>query len=218
MNSTRMFFLLLASTVCSVLALVGGAYLVNSALGKQAQHLAALKAQAQSLSTQQVALQKAKKDVQKYAPLEKITKDIVPQDKDQAEAVRELVNIAQSSGVTLSNISFPASTLGAGIPGSTASGGAAASTAAPAPSAASNAKSALSQLQPVKGITGVYQLQITIQNDADNPVTYNQFYNFLTQLENNRRTAIVSSLVIQPNATNRNLLTFTLTLNEYIKP
>lgn len=215
MNSKRMYFLLLGLSVLSVIALLGGAYLIDNLLSGQAKHLADLKGQEQVLSAQQAGLAKAKREIAQYQPLEQITKSIVPQDKDQAEAVREIVNIAKNSGITLSNISFPASTLGTSTAGSAA--GSTSAPAASAPSAAAT-KSSLSQLLPVKNIPGVYQLQITIQNNEDSVVTYNQLYSFLSQLENNRRTAVVSSLVIQPSASNRNMLTFILTLSEYIKP
>jgi hypothetical protein len=210
-----MFFLLVALTVLSMAGLIGGAYGINGLLAKQAKTLADLKSQAQTLSQQQQGLTKAKQDVAKYAPLEKITEQIVPQDKDQAEAVREIVNIAANAGVSLSSISFPASSLGATGTGSTGAAPAAGSTS---PQAAASAKPTLSQLTAVPNIPGVYQLQITLQNDSDTEVSYNQFYNFLSGLENNRRTAEVSNIIIQPDSKNRNLLTFTLTLSEYIKP
>lgn len=215
MTPKRMFFLLVALTILILAGLVGGAYGINSLLAKQSKTLGNLKSQAQTLSQQQQGLTKAKRDVAKYAPLEKITEQIVPQDKDQAEAVREIVNIAANAGVSLSSISFPASSLGAtGAAGT----GAAPATAGTSPQAAVSAKPTLSQLTAVPNIPGVYQLQITLQNDSDTEVSYNQFYNFLSGLENNRRTAQVSNIVIQPDSKNRNDLTFTLTLNEYIKP
>jgi len=212
MNAKRTYFLLIGLLILSLLGLLGGAYMLNGLLGKQANKLATLKGQTQTLSQQQVSLKKAKQDVATYSDLNKITQQIVPQDKDQAEAVQEIVNIADNAGVQLTTITFPASTLGATGPATTGT------TGTSTPSAALSAKPALSQLIAVPNIPGVYQLQITIQNDADTEVTYNQFYNFLSGLEHNRRTAEVSSIVIQPDASNRNVLTFTLTLNEYIKP
>ena len=138
--------------------------------------------------------------VKTYAELEKIAKSVVPQDKDQAEAVREIVNIAAANGVSLSTISFPASNLGS------------------LNAQATTTTTSLSQLQPVKNIPGVYQLQISVVGDPNKPVAYDKFISFLAALERNRRTAQVSTISIQPNLANRNLLTFTLSLNEYIKP
>lgn len=216
MTPKRMFFLLIGLTSLTLVGLVGGAYGINSLLGKQAKTLADLKSQAQTLSQQQQGLTKAKQDVAKYGPLEKITEQIVPQDKDQAEAVREIVNIASAAGVSLSTINFPASSLGG--TGAAGAGAAAPATTGTSPQAAASTKTTPSQLTAVPNIPGVYQLQITLQNDSDTEVSYNQFYNFLSGLENNRRTAQVSNIIIQPDSKNRNNLTFTLTLNEYIKP
>jgi hypothetical protein len=142
-------------------------------------------------------------DILKYAELEKITKSIVPQDKDQAQTVRELINIADANNVSLNTITFPSSTLGAG-----ATGAARAATATPN----------LSQLTPVKSIPGVYNLQIVIGNNASSYVTFNQLDAFLRGLENNRRTAAVSSLTITPQQDNPNRLVFSLIINTYIKP
>ena len=47
-----------------------------------------------------------------YSPLEKIAKIVVPQDKDQAKAVLEIVKIAGESGIKPTAINFPVSTLG----------------------------------------------------------------------------------------------------------
>ena len=210
MNAKRMHYLLLGLLVLAILGLLGGAYGINSLLAGQSKKLAGLKQQSQTLEQEQLGLKKAKKDIATYAELEKITRQVVPQDKDQAEAVREIVNIASGAGVSLSNISFPASTLG--------STGAAPITGTGTTAPVATGKPALSQLTAVPNIPGVYQLPITLQDNADIPVSFDKLYNFLSQLENNRRTAIVNTLTIQPLTSNRNLLTFTLTLNEYIKP
>lgn len=192
-------------------ALVVGAYGVNNLLAKKADHLTDLKARSKALEEQKFALVKAKADIEKYSELEKITKAIVPEDKSQAEAVREIVKIASENGVSIASITFPASTLGAGPV-------AQAPAATPSPSAGGASKKSLSQLQAVKNIPGVYQLEIVVNGDTNRPVPYDKFINFLEALENNRRTAQVSTITLQPDPNNRNNLTFNLTLNGYIKP
>ncbi|HSW37730.1 MAG TPA: hypothetical protein VLG37_05195 [Candidatus Saccharimonadales bacterium] len=209
MSPKRTYFVLLGLTFLLIVGLAAGAYGFNVMLQSQSKQLISLELKSQSLDQAQLDLKKAKEDVKKYAELEKITKTIVPQDKDQAEAIREIVNIANQTGVQLSNFSFPASTLGS------ASGAAPVSAGSPT---VATAKPSLSQLQPVPSIAGVYKLEITVQDKEDSPVTFNQLYNFLRQLERNRRTAQVSNVVIQPTSANRNYLTFRLTLEEYIKP
>jgi hypothetical protein len=210
MNSKRIFFVMVGVLVLEVAAIIGVAYLGNQQLQKQADKLQGYKTQSAVLEQEQTSLTKAKKDVTKYEPLENIAKSIVPQDKDQARAVREIVNIAAESGVKPTSITFPVSTLGGPVAASSSSG-----TTTPTNN---SSKAALSQLTPVKGIKGVYNLQITIQQDATTPVPYPKFVDFLSRLEQNRRTAQVTNIVIQPSATNPNLVAFTLTLNEFIKP
>jgi len=214
MNAKRMHFLLLGLLVLSLLGLLGGAYEINGLLGSQATKLANLKSREQTLEAQQTGLKKAKKDINTYGELSKLTSQIVPQDKDQAQTVRELVNIAADAGVKITTISFPQSTLGATV----APTGATPSANVSSPSAAISSKSALSQLVAVPNIPGVYLLQIVVSNDPDTEITYPQLYKFLSGLESNRRTALVSSISITPDAENRNMLGFNLTLNEYIKP
>lgn len=213
MNSKRLYFALIGSLVLLFVALVGGTVQVNKYLSKQASDLTALKARSMALSQEQTSLAKAKKDIKQYTDLNKVTRTIVPEDKSQAEAVREIVNVADANKVTLGTISFPSSTLGA------AAGKASSSAAATTTPVISNpATDKLSQLKPVLGIVGVYQLSINVDSDTNSPVTYDQFIGFLSGLEHNRRTAQVNTISIEPKKGNTSLLDFKLSLNEYIKP
>lgn len=210
MNSKRIFYIMNGTVALLVIAIIGSTYVATQQFKKQAATLSEYKLQHKVLEQEQVGLAKAKKDIATYSSLEKIAKSIVPQDKNQAIAVREIVKIAAASGIKPTAINFPASTLG-GPPT------AAVTPAVPAiPGAA--AKQALSQLTPVKDIPGVYNLQITIQQEASAPVPYAQFIDFLSRLEQNRRTAHVTGIVLQPSPQNRNMVSFTLTVDEFIKP
>jgi hypothetical protein len=64
----------------------------------------------------------------------------------------------------------------------------------------------------------VYQQAITITSDTNKPILYSQLINFLNGLEHDRRTAQVNSITIQPVSGKPNYLSFTIALNEYIKP
>src|SRR5438105_3846240 len=132
MNSKRLHMILVASIILLLVGLVAGAYGVNSLLTKRADKLTNLKAKSQALAQEQVSLNQAKKDIKKYADLEKIAGAIVPEDKNQADAVREIVNIAAANNVNLAAINFPASTLGNTPTGAPVT----ATTPAPAPAAA----------------------------------------------------------------------------------
>lgn len=215
MSSTkRLYFLLIAAIGLMLVGLAGGAYGANNLLASQADKLTNLKAKSLALDQEQQGFLKAKKDIKTYANLEKIAQAVVPEDKDQAQTVREIVNIAAANGVKLSAINFPASSLGG--TGVQSSQGVASSSTVKTSTSTGGGK--LSQLVPVKNIPGVYNLLITVQSDSNSPVDYSSFISFLDALEHNRRTAEISTVTLQPNAANRNLLNFTLTLNEYIKP
>jgi hypothetical protein len=96
MNSKRMFFLLSGLIGLSFIGLVGATFGINNVLGKQGGDLVTTKAVSSALGQEQISLVKAKKDITKYNDLEKIVHTVVPEDKDQAEAVRELVKIADT--------------------------------------------------------------------------------------------------------------------------
>jgi hypothetical protein len=194
------------------IGLFASVYFVNNALSSKSSELVDARATKVAKQTQEEQLVKAKQDIQKYQDLNEIAKSVVPQEKDQAKTVGEIVEIAKQSGIgQLSSIAFPPSTLGTSTKG-TSSG-----------SSGSSPKSVkvpkgLTQVTPVAGLPGVYQLQITVSQAATNPVSYQSFLTFLSKLENNRRTALVSSINVQPVPASPNLVSFTLVINKYIKP
>lgn len=213
MTSKKMFYVLLGGFCVSIGLVIAGIILGDMLLHKQSAKLVYLKLQNKVIEEQQLSLSQAKKDVDKYAELDKIAKQIIPQDKDQAKATLEILNIAQVSGVKLASISYPASTLGqAPIKAPTSAddktGGSAPATTSPS----------ITQVKPVDGLQNVYQYDITVVSDTDAPVSYSRLMNFLQRLEQNRRTAQVTQISIQPDSQNRNALNFTLTLTLYIKP
>jgi hypothetical protein len=205
MSNKRFFYVLSGCLTLLVLLIIGAVYMGNTLIEKQAKKLTELRAQSLTIDAQQTSLIQAKKDIEQYTELNNIAKSIVPQDKDQAKTVREINKIAEDSGIELKAIAFQTSNLGQvqatpkPVEGETP-------TAPKAP--------AISQVKPVQGISGVYSLEITIS--PARPVTYRNFLTFLERLEANRRTAHVEKIAISPTPDGRNL-TFTLTLNSYVK-
>lgn len=198
MDSKKVYFGLIAVLALLAAGLLAGAYFANGLLEKESQTLAGLKAGSQESTSKKTQLAKDKKDIATYADLNEIAKSVVPQDKDQAEAVREIVNLAAQSGISkLSSIAFPPSTLG-GTKVKTSKG--------------------LTQVTPVKGVRGVYELQITVTQADNDRVPYTSFTTFLSKLEQNRRTAQVSSINVKPDPKAPDRVAFTLVINEYIKP
>jgi hypothetical protein len=196
----KQLYIVLISLLCLLgVGLFGLAYGTNKLLSSQATKLSTLRADSDVLDTLQSTLARNKKDIVKYGELNTIAETVVPQDKDQAEAVREIVNLAAQSGISkLSSITFPSSTLGT-------LGG---------PKVNPN----LTQLTPVIGMPGVYLLQITVTQDSSTRVSYGSFISFLQKLEQNRRTAQVSAITVTPDQIHHDQVGFTLVINEYIKP
>ncbi|HSX32417.1 MAG TPA: hypothetical protein VLF43_04080 [Candidatus Saccharimonadales bacterium] len=201
MTAKRLHFALIGVICLSIVILFGCVYAANGLLVKQSKRIADAQLKNLVVDEKQRSIAKAKSDIEKYRDLAAIAKGIVPQDKDQAQTVREIVNIADANGVKLGTITFPSSTLGAAKPGTKIVG-----------------NPALSQLTAVKGLSGVYSLNITVDSDASSPASYDKFINFLDALEHNRRTALVNGITLQPNGTDPSKLTFSLIISEYIKP
>jgi hypothetical protein len=198
MNSKKLFYILCGFLVLLGLGMLLGIQQANTVLTARSKTLVDLKATDKATAVQKQQLVKDKQDIAKYQDLNTIAKTVVPQDKDQARAVREIVNLANQSGISkLSSIAFPASTLG-GTKVKTPNG--------------------LTQVEPVKGVAGVYNLQITVTQANTDPIPYSNFIGFLSRLEQNRRTAQVSSITVQPDPKSPNMVSFTLVISEYIKP
>lgn len=202
MNAKRVNLVLIALVVLLCLGLLIGAKVAGGTLVNKSTQLINSQLKQDSLNNEQSELASAKADIKHYGPLAQIAKTIVPQDKNQAEAVREIVNIANANSINLGGITFPKSDLGSPS----------------TPKSAANSTINLSQLTPVKGLSGVYELPITITSDPNQPNSYSQFISFLEQLEQNRRTAQVTNIQLNPNPKNPSDLTFILSINEYIKP
>lgn len=202
-NSKQAFFALLGLAIILVIATIGLTYTGLGMLHKKGDNLTKLKEKQEVLQNRQDALVSAERDIKDYSELEKISKAIVPQEKDQARTVREILAIAAQSGVPLETVQLPASTLGAKKSTSSKN---------------TSSDPDKTQLLAVPGTKGLYTMEITIQSASKQPVPYSRILTFLEKLEQNRRTAHVTNISIQPEKENRNLMTFTVMLNVYIKP
>lgn len=209
MTTKRFFYVMTFVVVSLCLAILGVAFGGNKLLKQQAGKLSDIRAQNQVVEDQKIALVRAKEDIEKYSGLNELAKAIVPHDKDQARAVRELNAIAAESGIQLQQVSFEASTLGEiGAPAGTQS--------SESSSGSTTSKPPITQTVPVDGISGVYSIPITIVPTGD-VVLYEQFLEFLQRLEKNRRTAHITSIDITP-IEGGDFVTFSFTMNLYVKP
>lgn len=206
MNSKRLFYVLVAILVIVNGSGVAAVILGNKYLDKQNAKLTKLKVEADTLDVVQRSLVRAKKDIDNYSDLAKVVATVVPQEKDQARTVREIVKIADESGISIASINFPTSTLGSKTTTQGAAG-----------TSQTSQTGTITQTQKVEGINNVERLEITVTSDSRKPVTYTSFLSFLRALEKNRRTAQVGNITINPDSDNPNLVRFSLVLNVYIK-
>ncbi len=193
-----------------------------STLREQSNKVVDLKLKNQTANAQLTNLGISKKEVEKYSYFKTVASTVIPNDKDQAEAVLEIFQLASQSGISLQSITFPSSNLGvksAPSNPSTASGGSSATATSP------NTQKIISQSTPVIGIPGLYSVQLTIAPDSgpqvpeDQQVTYPKMLDFLSRIENNRRTAQITQVNIQPTGNpGSGQINFTLTVNIFIKP
>lgn len=192
-------------------------------LSSRSKHLIELKLQSRTLDSQLTNLSQAKKEVELYSYFNAIAEQVIPNDKDQAQAVVDIFQLANAAGISIQSVTFPASTLGA-----------AAATPAPAADQKSQTNAieapsskVISQAKPVEGVSGLYSIGLTItpetgpSSPADKKVTYAKLLNFLKRIETNRRTAQVTQVNIQPLGSETGVsefINFTLTVNIFIKP
>lgn len=209
MTPKRYFYLQVAVFLLLIALIIGGAVGGNIILQNQSRELSALKVESAAIDMKQSALIQAKKDVERYSELDAIARTIVPQDKDQAKTVREIVQIARENNIPIKSISFETSNLGE------TKGNAPVTSGTTGEATSGPAKPTVSQVKPIPGIAGVFTLPIQVESAGQ--VSYQDFLGFLESLEKNRRTAHVDTINLEPSE-DGNRLNFNLTLNAYVKP
>jgi hypothetical protein len=208
-DNKKLHLILLSALGVMILLFFAITFKGLSLLSSKSQQLLDLKVQSQTADAQLSNLEQTKKDVEKYSYFKNIAATVIPNDKNQAQAVLELNQMAAQSGINLQNITFPTSNLGGVKTKSSA--------------AASSPATAISQAQRVPGIAGLYSLQLTVTADnsktlsADRQVTFPKILDFLNRIQNSRRTAQITQVNIQP-ATNTQTLNLSLIINIFIKP
>ncbi len=216
LNSKNLRLAMLAGLAFSVIVFFGVTVAGLGRMGQKSKQIVDLKVKSQTADSQLSNLEIAKKQVEKYSYFKDVAKTVIPSDKDQAQAVLQINQFANQSGIALQNITFPASSLGL----TTSATGV---TAQQDATTKSSTHQAITQAKPVSGIPGLYSLQLIITDETDNSVpvdktaTFPKMLDFMRRIENNRRTAQISDITIQP-ATNNSSLTFSLTVNIFIKP
>ncbi|MBI2592107.1 hypothetical protein HYW36_01385 [Candidatus Saccharibacteria bacterium] len=209
------WFGLLAPAVLLFFVVAIGGLLVVAA---KSQQLVDLKSRSKTADDQLASLAQAKKQVNQYAYFNDVAKTVLPSDKDQAQAVLDIIKLADLSGISIASITFPGSSLGSKPTSDSTSS---------KDAAATSGQNAISQAKPVEGIAGLYSLELNITPQSgsglpdDRRATYPKFLDFLNRIEQNRRTAQITKVSVQPQATESGpspFINFSITINIFMKP
>ena len=208
MNPKQFRLVLMGILAAITLAFIGIWAAGMSAIKSESGKMVDLKVKNQTADAQLANLEASKKEGAKYSYFKSDANSVIPKDKDQAQAALEIYEMANAAGISIQSITFPTSDLGSKNVSSA--------------TAASSKAALLSQAKPVTGIKDLYSIELTItpatgaQVPPEKQVTFAKFTDFLKRIENNRRTAQITQVNIQPIAES-NQINFTLIINIFIK-
>jgi len=224
MNSQRFRLVLLGTLGLCVIIFMALCVFGLSMLRSESDKMVQLKLENRTADAQLANLNVSKKEIEKYSYFKSVAASVIPNDKDQAKAVLDIFQLADQSGISIQSITFPSSNLGLRTSTTTAPASSASSSSSSATDSASSSK-IISQAIPVTGIPGLYSIQLTItpetgpQVPAAKQVSYAKVLDFLSRIENNRRTAQITQINIQPvGSAGSGQINFSLTVNIFIKP
>lgn len=202
MNNKKLFIVFIAIIICVIS--LGALTLIKatSALESEGSKLMDVKIEDEIMERRIKDLAKAKKDVARYSELSDISKQVVPEEKNQASLIAELSSMANQCKIKLGTIDFPKSSLGS----------------IQKKNSKTKTDTSKSQLFEIPEMKGVYAMEIGMKNHSNSPVSYDQILQFLKILENNRKTSQVTNISITPKEDNKNLYDFHIKINTYIRP
>jgi hypothetical protein len=166
---------------------------------------------------------RARTELLTYNTLLSSVDDILPEDKDQVNALSQIIKISDEVGITINTISFPSSELGSAKPVAPKAVETTNDKPSEAPAVATPTQ-AITQAKPVDGLPGIYALQVRLdgitQKGSVNGPTYDQVLSLLRAVERNQRTLQITSLGITPVKDSSGSTTYqvAITLNLFIKP
>ncbi|HUD03290.1 MAG TPA: hypothetical protein VMR51_00640 [Patescibacteria group bacterium] len=208
MTAKKFYFIMIGLLALSIAGAIAMLYFGNSLMQKNANKLVNAKLSNVSADTEEQSYLNARKDLEKYSSLNATIQKILPKSKDQAQAVKELYQIGDETGIVIDKIQFPTSTLGQ----KTATTSSTATTA-------SSAASVVTQAQPVTGMPGVLgiDIEIGLLPASGKSISYDNMIKFLQNVEANRRSMQIKNISVQADTQNGGI-TFDATLTIFIKP
>ena len=182
MNTKKAYYLFLGVLVLMIVALGAILYFSRTFLLSNSNRLVAAKLELYKIDETESAYKKNQSLLESNVATAEALAAIVPSEKDQARAVRELTQIAGENGLTIKAVRFPGSDLVVKKTTGTTS--------------TTNTPS-VSQAKPVPGLNNVLGVAVEVElNHAtpNTPISTDQVLGFLNQLENNRRNIRVTSI------------------------
>lgn len=220
-TSKKLNWVLLGLIGLACVAFIAIFYKGSASLQAKSDQLVDLKAQNDVAQAQLTSLQQAKIQVDKYGYFKDVAKTVIPNDKDQAQAIFDISNFASQAGFLIGGITFPSSDLGKNA-------AAPATAAKPVDATKASATDIISQAKPVPGIPGLYSVELTVTPQVDNSLPSrwqpnpSKLIEFLKKIESNRRTAQITQVDVQPQLDTSGktfkTFSFSITINIFIRP
>lgn len=172
----------------------GGAfYLGDKSLQKKSLEISEEKANQEAVKTQLTIFEDSKEKVSKYGFVEELANKVLPESKLQSEVLAELTQFAANNGMTIQALTFSNGDATATDP-------------------------SISQTETIVGLAGVRVLNASIQFANEPAISYNNFLNFLHNVETNQRKMQVTTLSLSPNPDDSQLIaSATVTVNIFLK-
>lgn len=191
-NTHKMLMIML---ILLIVVAISALFVSNFMMQKSANNLVRAKLDNVGYDSEEQTYLQARKDLGEYTVLNEIIQKILPQSKDQAQAVSELYKIGDETGIKTASITFPSSTLGQKSNSST-----------------------VTQAKSVDGMPGVLGIDIAIELEPASgaSISYDSMINFLQKVELNRRNMQIKQITVNADTLNGGV-TFNMTLTIFVK-
>jgi transcriptional regulator of acetoin/glycerol metabolism len=191
-NTHKMLMIML---IMLIVIATSALFISNFMMQKSANNLVQAKLDNVGYDSEEQTYLQARKDLGEYTALNEIIQKILPQSKDQAEAVSELYKIGDETGIKIASITFPSSTLGQ----------------------KSNSNT-VTQAKSVDGMPGVLGIDIAIELEPASgaSISYDSMINFLQRVELNRRNMQIKQITVNADTLHGGV-TFNMTLTIFVK-
>lgn len=182
MTAKKAYFIFLALLASILLGIGAIVYFSRAFLTNNANELVAKKLELETVDRTELVYRTNKLLYEKNKDTADLLATIIPAEKDQARAVRDITQIATAYDLSLRSVNFPGSDLNS------------------AKKTATNetaAKASVSQAKPVAGLNGVLGMEVSLELthiNVSNSISTNQVLGFLERIENNRRNIRVTSI------------------------